>query len=76
MYQDAERIMVEDVGGAFLRAIAFKADLWQPYMAATGNCWEPDRQGLATTHCGQMNIAGAIITSPKRLWNYDTHRNE
>jgi len=74
MYQDAERIMVEDVGGAFL-VHRIQGDLWQPYMAATGNCWEPDRQGLATTHWGNEHCWGDYYIS-EAVMEYDTHRNQ
>ncbi|MCY4018727.1 MAG: peptide ABC transporter substrate-binding protein [Chloroflexi bacterium] len=74
MYQEAERIMVEDVGGIFL-VHRIQGDLWQPYMSATGNCWEPDRQGLATTHWGNEHCWGEYYIT-EDVMNYDTHRNE
>ncbi|MXX50053.1 MAG: peptide ABC transporter substrate-binding protein [Chloroflexi bacterium] len=74
MYQDAERIMVEDVGGIFL-VHRIQGDLWQPYMGATGNCWEPDRQGLATTHWGNEHCWGDYYITDE-VMNYDTHRNQ
>jgi len=74
MYQDAERMLVEDAGGAFL-VHRIQGDLWQPYLGATGNCWEPDRQGLATTHWGNEHCWGDYyITSD--VVNYDTHRSQ
>lgn len=74
MYQDAERMMVEDVGGVFL-VHRIQGDLWQPYMGATGNCWEPDRQGLSTTHWGNEHCWGEYYITDE-VMNYDTHRNE
>ena len=74
MYQDAERIMVEDVGGIFL-VHRIQGDLWQPYMAATGNCWEPDQHGQSTTHWGNEHCWGEYYITDD-VMNYDTHRND
>lgn len=74
MYQEAERIMVEDVGGIFL-VHRIQGDLWQPYINATGNCWEPDRQGLATTHWGNEHCWGEYYITDE-VMDYDTHRSE
>ena len=73
MYQDAERMLVEDVGGIFL-VHRIQGDLWQPYMNATGNCWAPDRQGLATTHWGNEHCWGDYYITNEVL-DYDTHRS-
>lgn len=74
MYQEAERIMVEDVGGIFM-VHRIQGDLWQPYLNATGNCWEPDRQGIATTHWGNEHCWGDYYITDE-VMDYDTHRNE
>ena len=74
MYQDAERILVEDVGGAFL-VHRIQGTLWQPYMNATGNCWEPDRQGTIATHWGNAHCWGQYYITNDVL-NYDTYRDE
>jgi peptide/nickel transport system substrate-binding protein/oligopeptide transport system substrate-binding protein len=74
MYQEAERILVEDVGGIFL-AHRIQGDLWQPYIGATGNCWEPDRQGVVTFHWGNDGCWGDFYIT-EEVANYDTYRNE
>ena len=74
MYQEAERIMVADGGGAFL-VHRIQGDLWQPYIGATGNCWEPDRQGIATTHWGNEHCWGDYYITDE-VMNYETHRDE
>lgn len=74
MYQDAERTLVEDVGGAFLlHQIA--GELWQPYINATGNCWEPDRQGTSATHWGNAHCWGQYYITDA-VADYDTYRSE
>jgi ABC-type transport system substrate-binding protein len=74
MYQEAERILVEDVGGAFL-VHRIQGDLFQPYVNATGNCWEPDRQGIVATHWGNDDCWGNYYIT-NEVANFDTYRNE
>ena len=74
MYQEAERMLVEDVGGIFM-VHRIQGDLWQPYMNATGNCWETDRGGLATTHWGNEHCWGDYYITDEVL-NYETHRDQ
>jgi peptide/nickel transport system substrate-binding protein/oligopeptide transport system substrate-binding protein len=49
MYMDAEKILVEDVGGIFL-VHRIQGDLFQPYIA--GDCFRPDAQGVGALHWG------------------------
>src|SRR5437764_8474941 len=49
MYQDAEKILVSDVGGIFLDH-RIQGDLFQPYVS--GDCFRPDKQGVAAWHWG------------------------
>lgn len=73
IYQEAERILVEDVGGIFLFH-RILGDLWQPYVAATGNCFEPDRAGVVAYHWGNDNCWGDwYITND--VMDFDTYRN-
>jgi ABC-type transport system substrate-binding protein len=74
MYQEAERILVEDVGGAFL-VHRIQGDLFQPYVNATGNCWEPDRQGIVATHWGNDDCWGNYYIT-NEVADFDTYRNE
>lgn len=74
MYQEAERILVEDVGGIFLLH-RIQGDLFQPYVATTGNCWEPDRQGIAAFHWGNDGCWGDFYITTD-VMNYDTYRDE
>lgn len=74
MYQEAERILVEDVGGAFLWH-RIQGELFQPYVNATGNCWEPDRQGISATHWGNEHCWGDLYIT-EEVTNYDTYRDE
>jgi len=74
MYQEAERILVEDVGGIFL-AHRIQGDLFQPYVSATGNCWEADRQGIEATHWGNDGCWGEYYIT-QDVMNYDTYRGE
>lgn len=74
MYQDAERMLVEDVGGAFM-IHQISGDLFQPYVNATGNCWEPDRQGISATHWGNGHCWGQYYITDA-VSEYDTYRGE
>lgn len=74
MYQEAERILVEDVGGIFLLH-RIQGDLFQPYVSTTGNCWEPDRQGISATHWGNDGCWGDYYIT-EEVMNFDTYRSE
>jgi ABC-type oligopeptide transport system substrate-binding subunit len=71
MYHEAERILVEDVGGAFL-FFRNLGGLFQPYVAG-GECFTPDNQGISSYHwnnewCwGDFYITNAVM-------DYDTYR--
>jgi len=70
MYMDAEKILVEDVGGIFL-VHRIQGDLWQPFVA--GECFRPDRQGVGAYHWGNDWCWGSFyITS--EVSNFDTYR--
>jgi ABC-type oligopeptide transport system substrate-binding subunit len=73
MYHDAERILVEDVGGAFLfhRNLG---DLFQPYVAG-GKCFTPDNQGIAAYHWNNEWCWGEFYIT-QDVTNYDTYRTE
>jgi peptide/nickel transport system substrate-binding protein/oligopeptide transport system substrate-binding protein len=49
MYRDAERILVEDVGGIFLDH-RIQGNLFQPYVA--GDCFRPNAQGVSAWQWG------------------------
>ncbi len=72
MYKDAERILVEDVGGVFLfwRVLG---DIWQPYIA--GPCFEPDSQGVAAFHWGNDWCWTALYVT-NEVENYETYRTK
>lgn len=71
MYRDAERILVEDVGGVFLdHRIA--GDLFQPYIA--GDCFRPNAQGVSSWQWGNDWCWGSIYVTAD-VANYDTFRN-
>jgi ABC-type oligopeptide transport system substrate-binding subunit len=50
MFRDAERILVDDVGGVFI-AHRWQGDLFQPFVQGEG-FREPDSQGIAAWHWG------------------------
>lgn len=71
MYQQAERILVEDVGGVFL-VHRIQGDLFQPWIA--GECFRPDNQGVSALHWGNDWCWGSFyITSA--VMDADTYRN-
>jgi peptide/nickel transport system substrate-binding protein/oligopeptide transport system substrate-binding protein len=74
MYQDAERILVEDVGGIFLLH-RIQGTLFQPYVSATGNCLEPDRQGISAWHWGNDFCWGDFYITGD-VADYDTYRSQ
>jgi peptide/nickel transport system substrate-binding protein/oligopeptide transport system substrate-binding protein len=57
MYQEAEKILVSDVGGIFLDH-RIQGDLYQPYVA--GECFRPDKQGVSAWHWGNDWCWGAV----------------
>lgn len=71
MYRDAERILVEDVGGIFLDH-RVQGDLFQPYIA--GECFRPNRQGVSSWQWGNDWCWGSIYVT-NEVANYDTFRN-
>jgi peptide/nickel transport system substrate-binding protein/oligopeptide transport system substrate-binding protein len=71
MYRDAERILVEDVGGIFLDH-RVQGDLFQPYIA--GECFRPNRQGVSAWQWGNDWCWGSIYVT-NEVANYDTFRN-
>jgi peptide/nickel transport system substrate-binding protein/oligopeptide transport system substrate-binding protein len=58
MFRDAERILVDDVGGVFI-AHRWAGDLFQPYVQGEG-FREPDSQGIAAWHWGNDWLWGDI----------------
>lgn len=71
MYKDAEKILVEDVGGIFL-VHRIQGDLFQPYVA--GDCFRPDAQGVGALHWGNDWCWGTFyITSD--VSNVQTYRS-
>ncbi|MCK6581220.1 MAG: peptide ABC transporter substrate-binding protein [Anaerolineae bacterium] len=71
MYKDAERLLVEDVGGVFL-VHRIQGDLFQPYIA--GNCLRPDRQGVSALHWGNDWCWGSFYIT-NEVANFDTYRS-
>ncbi len=70
MYQEAERILVEDVGGIFLDH-RIQGDLFQPYIA--GDCFRPNAQGVSAWQWGNDWCWGAIYIT-NEVANYETFR--
>lgn len=70
MYRDAERILVEDVGGIFLNH-RIQGNLFQPYVA--GECFRPDAQGISSWHWGNDWCWGSFYIT-NEVENYDTYR--
>ncbi len=73
MYHDAERILVEDVGGVFLfhRNLG---GLFQPYVAG-GACFTPDNQGISAYHWNNEWCWGTFYIT-QDVYEYDTYRND
>ncbi len=71
MYHEAERILVEEVGGVFLfhRNLG---DLFQPYVAG-GACFTPDNQGISAYHWNNQWCWGEFYIT-QDVFNYDTYR--
>jgi peptide/nickel transport system substrate-binding protein/oligopeptide transport system substrate-binding protein len=72
MFKDAERILVDDVGGVFI-AHRWQGDLFQPYVS--GDFRIPDSQGIAAWHWGNDHNWGSIYIT-KDVLNYDTFRTK
>jgi peptide/nickel transport system substrate-binding protein/oligopeptide transport system substrate-binding protein len=73
MFQQAEQILVDDVGGIFI-AHRWSGDLFQPYVLGAG-FREPDAQGIPAWHWGNEGNWGDIYIS-KDVVNYDTFRTK
>jgi ABC-type oligopeptide transport system substrate-binding subunit len=60
MFQDAERLLVEDAGGAFIyhRTVA---DVYKPYLK--GSELEPDKNGFAAMHWPNYSSLSALVGS-------------
>jgi peptide/nickel transport system substrate-binding protein/oligopeptide transport system substrate-binding protein len=58
MFRDAEKILVDDVGGVFI-AHRWQGDLFQPYVQGEG-FREPDSQGIAAWHWGNDWVWGDV----------------
>jgi peptide/nickel transport system substrate-binding protein/oligopeptide transport system substrate-binding protein len=71
LYRDAERILVEDVGGIFIDH-RIQGNLFQPYVAG-GDCFKPDAQGLSAWHWGNDGCWGTVYIT-NDVANYDTYR--
>lgn len=72
MYRDAERILVEDVGGIFLDH-RIQGNLFQPYVK--GECFRPDAQGISAKHWGNDWCWGSFYIT-KDVANFNTYRGK
>jgi peptide/nickel transport system substrate-binding protein/oligopeptide transport system substrate-binding protein len=72
MYKDAEKILVDDVGGIFLDH-RIQGDLFQPYIA--GDCFRKNAQGVSSWEWGNDWCWGSIYVT-KDVANYDTFRTK
>lgn len=72
MYQDAEKILVQDAGGVFLDH-RIQGDLFQPYIK--GDCFRPDKQGVSALHWGNDWCWGTFYID-KSVANYNTFRTK
>jgi oligopeptide transport system substrate-binding protein len=70
LYKQAERILVEDVGGIFLDH-RIQGTLYQPYVK--GSFREPNAQGLPGWQWGNDGVWGTVYIS-KDVADYDTYR--
>jgi peptide/nickel transport system substrate-binding protein/oligopeptide transport system substrate-binding protein len=70
MYQEAEKILVEDVGGIFL-VHRIQGNLFQPYVA--GECFRPDKQGVGAWHWGNDWCWGTFYIT-EAVADFDTYR--
>jgi peptide/nickel transport system substrate-binding protein/oligopeptide transport system substrate-binding protein len=60
MFQDAERLLVEDAGGAFIYHRTM-ADVYKPYLK--GSELEPDKNGFAAMHWPNYSSLSALVGS-------------
>lgn len=73
MFQDAEKILVDDVGAVFLDH-RWLGDLFQPYIQ--GDCFRtPDSHGVSAWHWGNDWCWGNFYVS-KDVMNVKTYRNQ
>ena len=72
LYHEAERILVEDVGGAFLFHRNLGA-LFQPYMVG-GDCFTPDNQGISAMHWYNDSWCWSDFYITNEVMDYDTYR--
>jgi peptide/nickel transport system substrate-binding protein/oligopeptide transport system substrate-binding protein len=73
MFQEAERILVDDVGGIFI-AHRWQGDLFQSYVQGDG-IREPDSQGIAAWHWGNDWVWSNIYIS-EEVEEFDTYRTQ
>jgi len=73
LFQEAERILVENVGGIFL-AHRWQGDILQPYLRGD-SIRSPDSQGIAGWHWGNDWVWGNIYIS-KDVVNRNTYRTK
>ena len=73
MFKDAEKILVDDVGGIFI-AHRWQGTLFQPFIKGDG-IREPDSQGIAAWHWGNDWVWGNIYIGAD-VTNYDTYHTK
>lgn len=73
MFEEAERILVDDVGGIFI-AHRWQGNLFQPYVQGDG-IRSPDSQGIAAWHWGNDWVWGNLYIS-KDVANFETYRTK
>ena len=73
MFEEAQRILVDDVGGIFI-AHRWQGDLFQPFVQGSG-IREPDSQGIAAWHWGNDWVWSNIYIS-KDVENFDTYHTK
>jgi ABC-type oligopeptide transport system substrate-binding subunit len=73
MFHEAEKILVSDVGGAFID-FRIQGDLFQPYVAAP-NCFKPDAQGVGAWHWGNDGCWGDLYIT-KDVMDVTTFRSK
>jgi peptide/nickel transport system substrate-binding protein/oligopeptide transport system substrate-binding protein len=73
MFKEAERILVDDVGGIFI-AHRWQGNLFQPYVQGEG-IREPDSQGIAAWHWGNDWVWGSLYIS-EDVEQFDTYRKQ
>lgn len=73
MFKDAEKILVDDVGGIFI-AHRWQGNLFQSYVQGDG-IREPDSQGIAAWHWGNDWVWSNIYIS-KDVEDFETYRTE